>query len=284
MTRPPRLAPRTPGQVLSIGVGALLAAGLVGWGGVQVVGLTTAEVHRTDHLVFPNPPHQLRIDTSNGDVAVVRGGTAEVTVDRRTTSSLTEPAVSATTTGGALRLTSHCPPVAGMSRCGTSYVVHIPAGVSVDARTSSGDASVSGVDGTVSLHSSSGTVSATDVTGRITLDTSSGDVTATRVSGGPVSLHASSGSISADGVRAAELSAATSSGDVGVHFVMAPSGVTATSASGDVEVTVPHGPELYAIAQQTGSGDHVAAVRSDPSSTRRIRERTSSGDVSLTYR
>ncbi len=206
----------------------------------------------------------MRIDTGNGDVEVVRGGAGVVTVDRRTTSSLAEPDPSATTAGAVLRLTSHCPPLAGMSRCGTSYVVHVPAGVSVDARTSSGDASVSGVDGTVILHSGSGGVSATDVTGRVTLDTSSGDVTATRVSGGPVSLHASSGSISADGVRAGRLSAATSSGDVGVHFATAPTDVTATSASGDVTVTVPHGPQLYDVAQQTGSGDHVSAVRSDP--------------------
>ena len=279
--RPPS---RTPGQLLSIGAGGVLAVGLVGLAGIEVVDVTAGVVHHTDHLAFRNPPHRLQIDTGNGDVAVVRGPDGVVTVDRRTTSSLAAPDVSAARTGSLLQLRSHCAAVVGADHCGTSYVVHTPAGTSVTVRTGSGNASVNGLVGTVGLRSGSGDVVATGVSGALTLDTSSGDVTATGVAGGPIRLHTSSGSIHASDLRAGQVSAVTSSGDVGLAFTAPPSAVTARTSSGDVDVTVPHGPQLYGVLQHTGSGEKTAAVRTDPSSTRHIDESTSSGDASVAYR
>lgn len=280
-----RLPPsRTPGQLLSIGAGGVLAVALVGWTGYQIVGATTGVVHRTDHLVYRNPPHLLRIDTANGDVAVVRGPDGVITVDRRTTSSLATPDASAVRTGSLLQLRSHCAGLAGAGRCDTSYVVHTPAGMSVTVRTGSGNASASGLVGTVDLRSGSGDVVATGVSGAVTLDTGSGDLTATGVAGGPVQLHTSSGSINTSGVGAGHVSAATSSGDIGLAFSVPPTAVTAHASSGSVDVTVPHGPQLYDVAQHTGSGEKTAAVRTDPSSNRHIDESTSSGDASVAYR
>lgn len=280
--RPPR--PRTRGQLLSIGAGAVLAAALVGFSGMQIVGATAGVVHHTDHLVYRNPPHRLQIDTANGDVAVVRGPNDVITVDRRTTSSLAAPEPSAVRTGSLLQLRSHCAGLAGAGRCGASYVIHTPAGMSVTVRTGSGNASASGIDGAVDLRSGSGDVTATGVSGALTLDTGSGDVTATGIAGGPLQLHTSSGSIDASDVRAGRVSAATSSGDVELAFSAPPAAVTATTSSGGVDVRLPHGPQLYDVAQHTGSGEKVVAVRTDPSSGRHIDESTSSGDASIAYR
>ena len=107
---------------------------------------------------------------------------------------------------------------------------------------------------------------------------------ATGVAGGPMQLHTSSGSIHASDLRAGQVSAVTSSGDIGLAFSAPPSAVTARTSSGDVDVTVPHGSQLYGVVQHTGSGEKTAAVRTDPSSTRHIDESTSSGDVSVAYR
>lgn len=275
---------RTPGQVLSIGAGAVLAAALVGFSGLQIVGATAGVVHHTDHLVYRDPPNRLQIDTANGDVVVVRGPNGVVTVDRRTTSSLSAPEPTAVQTGGLLQLRSHCAGLAGAGRCDASYVIHTPAGMSVTVRTGSGNASASGLDGAVDLRSGSGDVVATGVSGALTLQTGSGDITATGTAGGPLRLHTSSGSIDASDVRAGRVSAVTSSGDVGLAFSVSPTAVTATTSSGGVAVTVPHGPQLYDVAQRTGSGGATAAVRTDPSSNRHIDEVTSSGDASVAYR
>lgn len=275
---------RTPGQVLSIGAGAVLAAALVGFSGLQIVGATAGVVHHTDHLVYRDPPNRLQIDTANGDVAVVRGPNGVVTVDRRTTSSLSAPEPTAVQTGGLLQLRSHCAGLAGAGRCDASYVIHAPAGMSVTVRTGSGNASASGLDGAVDLRSGSGDVVATGGSGALTLQTGSGDITATGIAGGPLRLHTSSGSIDASDVRAGRVSAVTSSGDVGLAFSVSPTAVTATTSSGGVAVAVPHGPQLYDVAQRTGSGEATAAVRTDPSSNRHIDETTSSGDASVAYR
>ena len=139
----------------------------------------------------------------------------------------------------------------------TRFEVTVPLGVHVIAKSQSGDISVRGTHGEVSVTAQSGDIVIDDVNGRLEVRSWSGEVTASNVTGnvdvstqsgdlkltdvrGDIEVSNTSGDITLRGVTAKLVRAKTTSGDVMYDGVIDPSGrYEFTSHSGDVELHVP---------------------------------------------
>ncbi|MET7480376.1 DUF4097 family beta strand repeat-containing protein [Streptomyces sp. NPDC005648] len=105
-------------------------------------------------------------------------------------------------------------------------------------------------------------VDAAGVDAALDLATVNGDVTVTR-SGhddATVRLSTRNGSVRATDLDAGRLRAATTNGDVILACTTAPSDVTAVTANGSVQVTVPHTAPAYRVTADTVNGRATTAV------------------------
>jgi hypothetical protein len=250
---------------------------------VQVAGWTVGSVERTNHQVIPGPVSRLEVDAAGGgDITVVRELSTMplVTVDSSVQGSIHAPVLRAVKDGATVRIAGNCPYIS-FGPCNSRIMIRVPADIEVDIRSGSGDVTASGLTGRVKLETGSGDVSADGLSGPADLHTSSGDVNVRGLSG-DTTLRTGSGDINAGNLATADVTADTASGDVGLDFRLAPRIIDASTASGDVDVSVPEG-EAYRVEADSGSGDQNLNVKTDPASTRIIRAQTSSGDVSVGY-
>jgi hypothetical protein len=152
----------------------------------------------------------------------------------------------------------------GGEGCPRMPYVEIPDGVSVTATARNAGVDVAGV------------AAALDIT------TVNGDVTVTR-SGrddADVRLSTRNGSVRATSVAAERVHAATTNGDVVVGCAAVPSGVSAATVNGSVDVTVPHDSPAYRVTASTDNGRATVAVpaqRADRNHTMTLT--TVNGDV-----
>ncbi|MDH6521375.1 hypothetical protein M2163_001637 [Streptomyces sp. SAI-135] len=133
---------------------------------------------------------------------------------------------------------------AGEGACPRMPYVEIPDGVRVTATARNAGVDVAGV------------AAALDIT------TVNGDVTVTRSGRDDVEVRLSTrnGSVRATSLEARRVHAATTNGDVVVGCAAVPSGVSAATVNGSVDVTVPHDSPPYRVTAATDNGRTTVAV------------------------
>jgi DUF4097 and DUF4098 domain-containing protein YvlB len=100
---------------------------------------------------------------------------------------------------------------------------------------------------------------------------------------GPQSLVSGGGAVSATGTSGERVRLSTTSGNVTVESVHAPDELYASTARGNVDVTVPGG--SYAIdAQATAGTVKLSGVTDDDAAPRRLTAATGSGNVTIRAR
>ena len=261
-------------------VGGFLAFAFTMVAAVQVAAWTIGATERTTHQVVPGPIRMLEVDAGAADIVIVPTAGDDVRIDSSAKGRLHTPRIRAVKDGMKVRLRGSCPSFS-VGPCRASVVMHVPASISLDVRSDSGDLSASGLSGSVSLRTGSGDVNADGLTGSADLQTQSGDVNV-RALNGPLALRTASGDVNGEDLGAGTVEAASASGDVELDFRLAPSDVEASTSSGDVDVVVPRG-DTYRVESDTGSGDSEVGVKTDPKATRVIRARTNSGDAMVGY-
>ncbi|GAA4853267.1 hypothetical protein GCM10023235_33170 [Kitasatospora terrestris] len=114
----------------------------------------------------------------------------------------------------------------------------------------------------------------------VTVHNSTGDV---RITGpaGRVEARSSTGRVVARGLTASAVRLESSTGEVRASFEDAPAEVTATSATGSVEVTLPTG-RTYDVDARSGTGEVRVGVERSTSAPRRVTARSGTGDVTVT--
>ncbi|MGW7727567.1 DUF4097 family beta strand repeat-containing protein [Streptomyces canus] len=152
----------------------------------------------------------------------------------------------------------------GDEGCPRMPYVEVPDGVRVTATARNAGVDVAGV------------AAALDIT------TVNGDVTVTRSGRADADLRLSTrnGSVRATSVAAERVHAATTNGDVVVGCAAVPSGVSAATVNGSVDVTVPHDSPAYRVTASTDNGRAAVAVpvqRADRNHTMTLT--TVNGDV-----
>jgi hypothetical protein len=247
--------------------GAALTAFMLVYGTANAVGALARDAWRL-HRTIPAGVRAVDVETQVGSITVLGapdGAGPGVDVEMEVSRGLHAPSHSETLVGDRLVLRSGCAWFVS-SWCSIDYVITVPEGVSVVARSDSGDVSVSNVHGDIQLSSSSGWIEVRDVVaGRAVLDADSGDVTV-------------------DGLAADSIEASSDSGSVTLLLDSSPTSIRATADSGDVQIALPDTPDAYRVDVSSDSGDTSADIRTDPASGRSIQASSDSGDVTVRYR
>jgi hypothetical protein len=199
-------------------------------------GCYDAERH-TEQALIEEQVSTVRVVVGAGDVTLEGADVADVNVSAR----IEGPAnhLGHVLDGDVLTLFDEC----HEHHCSVDVHAVVPAGLAVDVQTGSGDLDVSGLLGTLVLHTGSG-----DVRGQ--------------------------------GLAAIELAAQTGSGDISLEVNEPAQNVRLQTGSGDVALGVPAG--SYRLSNSTGSGDRrVHDVEGDPAAPGVIEIRTGSGDVTI---
>jgi DUF4097 and DUF4098 domain-containing protein YvlB len=247
---------------------ALLAGGglalfLTFCAAIQVAAWSVGKVEGNSHRVLSGTIDKLMVESSNGDVTILRSLDGKIHVDGRAEGTLRAPAPAIDVQGSVVRVAANCP-VWGFGECHSRVVLRVPTGT------------------TVRVDSGSGDIVARDLAGGGDLETSSGDVVVDGASG-DLTLESGSGDIVARELRSEQVRADTGSGDVDLRFTAPPRGAEAKTGSGDVRILVPPGVEQYDVDTETGSGETDSGVTDYDGSGRNLRAETGSGDVTVDY-
>lgn len=204
----------------------------------------------SDQESLSQPVSEVRFANDSGDVKVTVGDKFEI---RRTGGYQdTKPGKTYRMDGEALVLES-CPE----RNCWVTYDVTVPEGTKVSGKVESGSVEVVGAV-SANVAAESGDVTVRDVAGEVNATTQSGNVTLAEIGGAVV--------------------AAAQSGDVTVAMSESRS-VTATTESGNVDVTVPDA--SYQVDIQAEGMDNVRNDLGDDQSGPKINLSTESGEVTL---
>jgi Putative adhesin len=216
-------------------------------GGVAV-GFATRVEHeaRGPADQIPSLP-ALEIDAGQGDIRAVGRPGATITYESSLKWIGRRPSIGISRRGEQLRLRSGCPSyllvtdVDLFSKCDVDLDVGVPAttGLTIDA--GSGDISLEGLNGAVSIDSGTGSISATRL-------------------------------------RSPTFAVDSGTGDVTVAFVVRPESVSVDSGTGDITVRVPSG--RYDITSDSGVGSvSVEGVVDDPTANSRLMFDSGVGDI-----
>lgn len=238
---------------------ALLGAGTVG-GRMWLSGSDEPSEQTVRHSRI-HAVTKVVVEVDSGHVLVRAGGDGRVDFERRSRDGRVLD-LKEVWEGDRLRLAGGCRDGNGkrVTRCESEYVLRVPAAAEVEARADSGDVTVAGITGAVSLMSGSGDLELGDVGGRVQATTNSGEVTATAL-------------------RSSAVEARTNTGDVKLAFAAAPGQAAVTTNTGDIELTVP--PGRYLTSADTVSGVRDVTVPVDTASSSALSARSNSGDVRL---
>jgi hypothetical protein len=211
----------------------------------SAVGVAEAFKHdRTVTQTVARHIDRVVINAGTGNVHLVGTSAPRVTVRERLQWLWRKPRVHVRVTGSTLVVSGSCPSTGPVNRCKSDLDLAIP------------------FDAAVVVTGDTGDVVAEQLAGRLELKTDTGDV---------------------DGrdLHPASVRATTDAGDVNLDFSVAPVKVSASSAAGDITVTVPNGGE-YKVDAGTSAGDvDVQGIYRNDRALRSISASTDAGDVTV---
>lgn len=218
------------------------------------------------------------VSSDSGDVQIVADAKDESIVER--TVSWSAVGGSPTSRDRLDNGTLNLPGCSNSWNCEVNYVVHVPAGTDAKLALDSGDASVSGDIGAVTVANDSGSVLVDGAQGAVKVAADSGDVTLHNINGS-VNASLDSGTINADGLSGDKASLIASSGDVNAQFTIDPQSIIATTDSGNISLAVP-GKSPYAVKVSVDSGTSKVDIPTDPTASRTLNVAADSGDILVT--
>ena len=232
-------------------------------GGVGVWSILAALVPvktTTQHADYTQSTSEIQISLANGNISLAAAAGAGVRLDRTLTWQRNPPDVRETWSGGTLRISTAC-----TADCTADYVLDVPPGTQIQARTAHGTITTTGLTGTQDLASAAGAITVSGATGQLTAQTLSGDITAL-------------------GLRCAWSSLHTASGAVAAQYLTTPDQVTADSDAGDIAVSVPDNGMHYRVLAFTATGSPDVGLAQSQASTSTIAATTLAGTVRIGYR
>ena len=246
---------------LVAGIGFTVLALLGGsFGAWSVLAALVPVKTTTQHARFAEPTDEIQISLANGNITLDATAGPGVELDRTLSWRTTQPAVREHWADGTLRISTAC-----TGDCTADYVLHVPPGTQVQARTAHGAISTDGITGTQDLASAAGAIRVSGASGQLTAQTLSGDITAL-------------------GLRCAWSSLHTASGAVSAQYEIVPGQVTADSDAGDIAVSVPDNGMRYRVLAFTATGAPEIGLAQSQASGSTIAATTLAGTVRIGYR
>ena len=245
------------GLALAFTIVAALAASLVGSVAYEPIALR--------HREFTSLITAVSVHVTSGDVTIERSTDAETDVATSGVHGLTYPTDQERVVGHTLIITSSCGLLVPFdNRCTRDYTIRLQPHVAVVADSEQGSIYVTGLDGSLSVHSDQGDVSIVGGSNTLVASSDQGDVTVSRSSATSLSVH-------------------SGQGDVSIDLMAPPTRVTAASGQGDVTVEVPRVRTSYQVDASSGLGNVTNDIGNNPASARVIDASSGQGDVTLGY-
>lgn len=216
----------------------------------------------------------VRLDSPNADVTIKVADVDKTTIEEQRSYWLVKSGDAFEVDEETLTLDGDC----GW-QCRADFVVTVPRGTKVTGQNGSGDLAISGASG-IDAKSRSGEVSLTDISGDVKLDLTSGDVDIDGLTG-KLEVNANSGDIEAKGLKGGPVRVDITSGDLRLELDEA-ADVRAKGTSSDIKVTAPSG--SYKVHTDTRSGEVENGLGDAPDGSHSIDASTVSGDVTLIAR
>jgi hypothetical protein len=268
-------------RTLAIGVGAVLSAFLVVFGGLQVVQATTWATQH-DSMSFRQTIRHIEVD-SGARVSIYGEPSNTVNVKRTISESIGHPRPESYVDGDTLHLSGGCN-VLFIGWCSIRYEVRLPAAVPLTVHSSDGQVSAENMRAHLSMTADSGDLSAKNIYGSLTMSASSGRISADSVTGKSMRLDADSGRISASGISVRDFEARASSGRVSAEFKTDPKSVVAEADSGTIDIVVPQDETAYDVTGVSAdSGSKDVGIKSHTGAVNKIVAHASSGQISVEY-
>jgi Toastrack DUF4097 len=243
---------------------SVAAGGALERAGVGVApGVGAGQFADTLTLEQPIPPNGAFIVSNASGSTIIRGGagsTVRVVASSHFSFAGQPPDVSLTPSGNSVTLQSSGRGRGGFpfgSGTSVDYAIDVPSGVSVNAQSSSGPITISGVNGDVRASAASGSIQATELQHLSSAQTSSGSINLEGVFTDAANVSASSGMVS---IRLLPGSAI----NLNVH-----------TGSGSVE---PHG---LLLSDGTTRRNELTGAIGTPASGAQLNVQTSSGNISI---
>jgi len=240
-----------------IAAAVVLVAVAVGWQVLTIV----IRTERSATRVYSEPITVVQLLSASGEVTI-DPAPANAPVEVRTSSTYTfrAPSMVQRVDGNRLVLEDSCGGFR-IGKCKVDFRIVAPPGVSIEAKTYNAGLTAIGVKGDLRLESNNGRIRVEDVYGRLNLTTINGEIVGTKL-------------------QSFEVQSKTGNGELSLDFAASPTNVDAVSVNGSVTVEVPKR-DSYKVLADTGNGQTVIDVDTDPEAQRRITAHTDNGDVKV---
>lgn len=231
--------------------------------------LSLKAVHQNQPLptaVYRDPVTDLRVVAPAGDVTLVPGSSAQVTVGGELSWVFGKPSVRVgeTVQRRSMQITAGCPKPDLFQDCAVRLVIHVPASLAVQVSTGSGTISVRGLSGPLHLAVTSGSIALTDVAG-------------------PVWASAGSGSVTGAGHGPARLEAVIGSGSLGLRLAAPPQELNVAIGSGSASITVPAGTRMRVLGDAGSGVLRLPPGLADDSAPATLTAAIGTGQVEVSY-
>jgi mRNA-degrading endonuclease toxin of MazEF toxin-antitoxin module len=271
--------PMTKGRRLALLLGVPIALALIAWTGLTEVayaGLGSYPVR----LAVQVHGSTVSLSTSAADVQVTQAPGSTLRLTGKARYSLVRSTVTWHATPSGVIVSPRCHFFIG--DCSFSFHAVLPAGKRAVLSDGSGNLTLRGLTGPVSVGSGSGDVQANLLSGTVSLQTGSGNITGSALAGPKVTLKAGSGNIAIDSLASLDVVVSDGSGNIALTFSKVPTRVQVSNSSGNISVVLPPGPTHYQVNGTTSSGNRTVSVPITTGSAHVITVSDGSGNVSVT--
>jgi Putative adhesin len=271
--------PMTKGRLLALLLGVPVAFALIAWTGLTEVayaGLGSYSVQ----LAVPVHGSTVRFSAGTADVQVTEAAGSTLQLAGKARYSLFRSDVTWHTTPSGVIVSPQCHFFIG--DCSFSFHAVLPAGKRAVLSDGSGNLTLTGLTGPVTVGSGSGDVQANGLTGTVSLQNGSGNMTGGALSGPKVTLKDGSGDIAIDSLDSLDVVVTDGSGNIDLTFTKVPTRVRVSDSSGNVSVVLPRGAR-YQVNATTNSGNRTVGVLQTTAPDHVITVTDGSGNVSVTY-
>jgi hypothetical protein len=271
--------PMTKGRVLALLLGVPVAFALIAWTGLTEVAYAGMDSYPVQLAV---PVHGSTVSLSAGaaDVQVTQAAGRTLRLTGKASYSLVRSSVTLHSIPSGVVVSPQCHFFIG--NCSFSFRAVLPAGKRTVLSDGSGNLTLRGLTGPVTVGSGSGDVQANGLTGTVSLQNGSGNITGGALSGPKVTLKDGSGDIAIDSLDSLDVVVTDGSGNIDLTFTKVPTRVRVSDSSGDVSVVLPRGAR-YQVNATTNSGNRTVGVLQTTAPDHVITVTDGSGNVSVTY-
>ena len=271
--------PMTAGRRAALILGVPLALAVIAWTALTAVAFAGQGSYSV-RLVVPVHGGTVNLSAGAADVRVTQAPGKQLRLTGTARYSLVRSKVTWHPTASGVTVSTQCRFVTGV--CDFNFRAVLPAGKRAVLSDGSGNLTLRGLTGPVSVGSGSGDVQANLLTGAVSLQNGSGDISGNSLSGPRVTLKDGSGDIVIHGLASLDVVVSDGSGDIALTFSKVPSRVRVSDSSGNVSVVLPPGPTHYQVNATTNSGNRTVSVPTNSGSAHVITVTDGSGDVSVT--